>query len=134
MLLGIARAGMIGARGLDRAFDRLGARIGEEDRVGKGVLDEPRREGLALRAAIKVRHMDQRRCLFLDRLGQMRMAVPEQIDRDAACEIQITLASIRSEEHTSELQSLMRSSYAVFCLKKKIIKAQNTSNPSTHRL
>src|SRR3546814_6884385 len=28
----------------------------------------------------------------------------------------------RSEEHTSELQSLMRISYAVFCLKKKIIK------------
>src|SRR3546814_7768274 len=27
--------------------------------------------------------------------------------------------SCRSEEHTSELQSLMRSSYAVFCLKKK---------------
>src|SRR3546814_3636063 len=27
----------------------------------------------------------------------------------------------RSEEHTSELQSLMRSSYAVFCLKKKIL-------------
>src|SRR3546814_10530696 len=29
------------------------------------------------------------------------------------------LASSRSEEHTSELQSLMRISYAVFCLKKK---------------
>src|SRR3546814_2527527 len=29
--------------------------------------------------------------------------------------------SIRSEEHTSELQSLMRISYAVFCLKKKKI-------------
>src|SRR3546814_6811423 len=29
------------------------------------------------------------------------------------------LFSIRSEEHTSELQSLMRISYAVFCLKKK---------------
>src|SRR3546814_5516230 len=28
-------------------------------------------------------------------------------------------AGIRSEEHTSELQSLMRISYAVFCLKKK---------------
>src|SRR3546814_9516200 len=27
----------------------------------------------------------------------------------------------RSEEHTSELQSLMRTSYAVFCLKKKIL-------------
>src|SRR3546814_7980322 len=30
----------------------------------------------------------------------------------------------RSEEHTSELQSLMRSSYAVFCLKKKKITKQ----------
>src|SRR3546814_1991172 len=30
----------------------------------------------------------------------------------------------RSEEHTSELQSLMRISYAVFCLKKKIIDTQ----------
>src|SRR3546814_7169246 len=30
------------------------------------------------------------------------------------------LSSSRSEEHTSELQSLMRISYAVFCLKKKI--------------
>src|SRR3546814_9730062 len=29
--------------------------------------------------------------------------------------------SVRSEEHTSELQSLMRISYAVFCLKKKTI-------------
>src|SRR3546814_2087573 len=28
-------------------------------------------------------------------------------------------AAFRSEEHTSELQSLMRTSYAVFCLKKK---------------
>src|SRR3546814_5164763 len=30
------------------------------------------------------------------------------------------LAQDRSEEHTSELQSIMRSSYAFFCLKKKI--------------
>src|SRR3546814_3955235 len=30
-----------------------------------------------------------------------------------------TLRGLRSEEHTSELQSLMRNSYAVFCLKKK---------------
>src|SRR3546814_8972369 len=32
---------------------------------------------------------------------------------------------LRSEEHTSELQSLMRISYAVFCLKKKNKKEQN---------
>src|SRR3546814_309109 len=36
---------------------------------------------------------------------------------------------VRSEEHTSELQSLMRISYAVFCLKKKKTQATiNTSN------
>src|SRR3546814_5244915 len=34
---------------------------------------------------------------------------------------------VRSEEHTSELQSLMRSSYAVFCLKKKT--KQSAINP-----
>src|SRR3546814_9529015 len=34
--------------------------------------------------------------------------------------------SVRSEEHTSELQSLMRISYAVFCLKKK--KQNNITN------
>src|SRR3546814_1110117 len=32
---------------------------------------------------------------------------------------QIDASGLRSEEHTSELQSLMRISYAVFCLKKK---------------
>src|SRR3546814_1852786 len=31
----------------------------------------------------------------------------------------LRIADFRSEEHTSELQSLMRTSYAVFCLKKK---------------
>src|SRR3546814_9530475 len=33
--------------------------------------------------------------------------------------LETLLAGFRSEEHTSELPSLMRSSYAVFCLKKK---------------
>src|SRR3546814_2880269 len=33
--------------------------------------------------------------------------------------LEIGIALLRSEEHTSELQSLMRISYAVFCLKKK---------------
>src|SRR3546814_6495741 len=35
----------------------------------------------------------------------------------------------RSEEHTSELQSLMRISYAVFCLKKKKHKTNRNTNP-----
>src|SRR3546814_3459604 len=37
-------------------------------------------------------------------------------EREFACDIR----TVRSEEHTSELQSLMRISYAVVCLKKKI--------------
>src|SRR3546814_3055309 len=37
-------------------------------------------------------------------------------------------ASARSEEHTSELQSLMRISYAVFCLKKKKNNSQSQHN------
>src|SRR3546814_5726629 len=36
----------------------------------------------------------------------------------------------RSEEHTSELQSLMRISYAVFCLKKKKIKPHINTQPT----
>src|SRR3546814_3177956 len=39
-------------------------------------------------------------------------------------------AGVRSEEHTSELQSLMRISYAVLCLKTK--KHKTSNNQSTH--
>src|SRR3546814_8004159 len=39
--------------------------------------------------------------------------------RDSAEDIYRLASDPRSEEHTSELQSLMRISYAVFCLKKK---------------
>src|SRR3546814_8795257 len=45
-------------------------------------------------------------------------------------------AARRSEEHTSELQSLMRISYAVFCLKKKKnnkIANSNNSNTETNK-
>src|SRR3546814_1590002 len=41
-------------------------------------------------------------------------------------------ADFRSEEHTSELQSLMRNSYAVFCLKKKT--AQKNWNTQTENI
>src|SRR3546814_9980852 len=39
----------------------------------------------------------------------------------------------RSEEHTSELQSLMRNSYAVFCLKKKKKNTTKTNNNITYK-
>src|SRR3546814_5000973 len=40
------------------------------------------------------------------------------------------IANQRSEEHTSELQSLMRTSYAVFCLKKKTDQIIKNSTPN----
>src|SRR3546814_9937579 len=43
----------------------------------------------------------------------------------------IRCARLRSEEHTSELQSLMRISYAVFCLKKKKQVKINTQDVKT---
>src|SRR3546814_8079503 len=48
-------------------------------------------------------------------LRERRMGVDGRGDRDPS----IDAVEGRSEEHTSELQSLMRISYAVFCLKKK---------------
>src|SRR3546814_10994171 len=47
-----------------------------------------------LRRTIEVRHMHQRRRLLLDRADQMGMAVAQDVDRDAACEIQKTLAAL----------------------------------------
>src|SRR3546814_7157736 len=44
----------------------------------------------------------------------------QEPDRSGARENRVKFQKARSEEHTSELQSLMRISYAVFCLKKKI--------------
>src|SRR3546814_7728078 len=52
-------------------------------------------------------------------VGDARMAI-RAVEADPACFAELARAkSARSEEHTSELQSLMRISYAVFCLKKK---------------
>src|SRR3546814_5012601 len=55
-----------------------------------------------------------------------------EADINAGIEAMVTLADgrllARSEEHTSELQSLMRISYAVFCLKKKKPTTTHLSN------
>src|SRR3546814_6498671 len=50
--------------------------------------------------------------------------------RAARCNLWTWVA--RSEEHTSELQSLMRISYAVFCLKKKNINIKKSTNEATY--
>src|SRR3546814_6342778 len=53
-------------------------------------------------------------------LPDTRLRVEIRSDRPAVERLHFgALDAFRSEEHTSELQSLMRISYAVFCLKKK---------------
>src|SRR3546814_5195393 len=49
----------------------------------------------------------------------VRVYAPVGTHRDLLAYLVRRLLENRSEEHTSELQSLMRTSYAVFCLKKK---------------
>src|SRR3546814_4878284 len=67
------------------------------------------------RHAILAREIDDqaRETQDLDVL-QFADHLANQLDTLVECELRV-----RSEEHTSELQSLMRISYAVFCLKKK---------------
>src|SRR3546814_3208744 len=73
------------------------------------------------------------------RLGGDRHGAPRQADGHSGHQLQVLgglscgdegqeriVGALRSEEHTSELQSLMRISYAVFCLKKK-----NTNHKKT---
>src|SRR3546814_2105176 len=98
----------------DQAFDDSGAGIGEMDRaeLGDGEAEwtlQAAHAGFSI--PIRVR----------------------RIFRAAAADRPVGLASIsegprRSEEHTSELQSLMRISYAVFCLKKKTHILHNQRN------
>src|SRR3546814_2665740 len=61
-------------------------------------------------------------------IGGMAGLVPERRAEIAGLGMKSIVAgtlATRSEEHTSELQSLMRISYAVFCLKKKKIKKKH---------
>src|SRR3546814_10300170 len=59
--------------------------------------------------------------LLLPRVGGRLDAVEEDLAEGVAQAAVVfgRIVAVRSEEHTSELQSLMRISYAVFCLKKK---------------
>src|SRR3546814_9538399 len=112
MLIGVAERqegeeGLIlaDAEVVDQDFG--GARAIVQDRAM--MLHHPTRRpagtaGVDQAGKVLARHREAARLRFLD----MRLAAGDE-----------AVPVVRSEEHTSELQSLMRTSYAVFCLKKK---------------
>src|SRR3546814_8167400 len=92
--------------------------------IGSGVSDTPtggtsadsNRRGSSASTLSRLDNIEDWRSAAFRRSGRLPISPP----RSGKC-----LAS-RSEEQTSELQSLMRISYAVFCLKKKNHKRQQT--------
>src|SRR3546814_7340304 len=61
----------------------------------------------------------------------MTREVSVRMDMDDAAQVQTLAHALRSEEHQSELQSLMRISYAVFCLKNKHTTTTHNHNRKT---
>src|SRR3546814_5439663 len=67
----------------------------------------------------EIREVAAYRQLALGDIQDLEQVAIDHDDLAVAVHDGDALAQVRSEEHTSELQSLMRISYAVFCLKKK---------------
>src|SRR3546814_7173764 len=106
-----------------RNFGLCLLRFGHEKQKQRSCLGDRRfARGKALRLGY-----GKARALLCEAVGQARLYRRSIVDcrtgdenRTRSCDARTD--GERSEEHTSELQSLMRISYAVFCLKKKKIK------------
>src|SRR3546814_1244672 len=99
------------------------------------MLSKVKREVISLLARVRIRSEEEVAALEAQERAQAEAAARQMqfqhadsgglgADEEAeqACLAQANAAAhtpVRSEEHTSELQSLMRNSYAVFCLKKQ---------------
>src|SRR3546814_2906511 len=91
--------------------------------VGSGKVDVPR-QVLTARFALQIRQIRVQlplRVLF-------RILARRSRCKSFHCRLHVHACARRSEEHTSELQSLMRISYAVFCLNKKQHSKTHTNN------
>src|SRR3546814_7239812 len=97
----------------DRVLVTGGARS-----IGRGIVERLQQDGYEV--------------VILDRVAPEPATAARWIEVDLM-DGEATDAAVRSEEHTSELQSLMRISYAVFCLKKKKKTISKTSIKNTHR-
>src|SRR3546814_9876623 len=89
----------------------LSRSAGRSRGTGLQNLDEAEALGCRQRARLDDRH-------HVAFLRLVALIVRTQLGRTAQ-HLAVQRMTLRSEEHTSELQSLMRNSYAVFCLQKK---------------
>src|SRR3546814_2100149 len=105
-------------------FERAVARFGDAPAGLSQLLIGGREAGEAL--------VDDKRVALVSATGSTRMGravAPRLAQRFARAILELggnngVIVAPRSEEHTSELQSLMRISYAVFCLKKQTTNQQ----------
>ena len=95
--LGMAGLGLVFARHLDGAFHRLGAGIAEKDAVGEGVVDEAPGNLLLARHLEQVGAMPELLRLLGQPLDEIRMAMAQRGDGDAAGEVEILLAGAGEE-------------------------------------
>src|SRR3546814_4692997 len=92
--------------------------VDDPELTARDEVDEPAAHQ-PLRVVMGARDLDPGRRIFNDRAETLHLRTRDP--REALAELHGLGRRhvFRSEEHTSELQSLMRISYAVFCLKKK---------------
>src|SRR3546814_1939754 len=95
------------------------------EQVGDGVVAELGRVDALEREVVEVAAQEGVELLATEALLQ-ELHEPGTLGVDGAGKVEVRIGQVaglhrqaRSEEHTSELQTLMRISYAVFCLKKK---------------
>ena len=94
---GMAVDELVAAGGLDRQFHRLGARIGEEYRVGKGGLGQPARQAFLARHPIQVGDMPQLARLLGQGRIQAWVGMAESCDSNAGAQVQISLPVLGKE-------------------------------------
>src|SRR3546814_2541301 len=113
------------------ALEQAGIAKIDENLLEELVRDGVARRDLGARQRLAIGHLgnrEQRPERIAGLVGDHRTNPSENMGNLAEFGIAVTSRTPRSEEHTSELQSLMRISYAVFCLKKK---KQNMKHIST---
>src|SRR3546814_2289938 len=81
-------------------------------------------------AAIEAIRAGQTKYTLVDGTIALKEVIRGKFRRDNGLDYGLDQISVRSEEHTSELQSLMRISYTVFCLNKQ---TNTTHHNYTHR-